>query len=156
MTRFGMHVSLAHPKEYTLIPEIMDVAKANAAKSGGKFEVVKTMDEAFKDADIVYPKSWAPYAVMGKRTELLKKNDTEGLKELEKKCLANNAKFMDWECTEEKMKLTKNGKGLYMHCYQQISLMFLANTVKLQLLYLIDTELKPTKKLVTSHTSSLL
>lgn len=116
MTRFGMHVSLAHPKEYTLIPEIMDVAKKNAEKSGGKFEVCKTMDEAFKGADIVYPKSWAPYAVMGKRTELLKKNDTEGLKELEKKCLANNAKFMDWECTEEKMKLTKNGKGLYMHC----------------------------------------
>ena len=116
MTRFGMHVSLAHPKEYTLIPEIMEVAKNNAEKSGGKFEVVKTMDEAFKDADIVYPKSWAPYAVMGKRTELLKKNDTEGLKQLEKKCLANNAKFMDWECTEKRMKLTKNGKGLYMHC----------------------------------------
>ncbi len=116
MTRFGMHVSLAHPEEYTLIPEIMNVAKNNAEKSGGKFEVVKTMDEAFKDADIVYPKSWAPYAVMGKRTELLKQNDHEGLKELEKKCLANNAKFMDWECTEEKMKLTKNGKGLYMHC----------------------------------------
>ena len=76
----------------------------------------KTMDEAFKDADIVYPKSWAPYAVMQKRTELLKNNDQDGLKDLEKKCLKNNAKFMDWECTEKKMKLTKNGKGLYMHC----------------------------------------
>jgi ornithine carbamoyltransferase len=74
------------------------------------------MDEAFKDADIVYPKSWAPYSVMGKRTQLLRAQDQEGLKVLEKECLANNAKFKDWECTEEKMKLTRGGKALYMHC----------------------------------------
>lgn len=116
MTRFGMDVSLAHPEGYTLIPEVMEVAKANADRTGGKFEVVNSMDVAFKDADIVYPKSWAPYEVMGKRTELLMANDKDGLKALEQKALANNAKFTDWECTEEKMKLTKNGKGLYMHC----------------------------------------
>ncbi|HON89841.1 MAG TPA: knotted carbamoyltransferase YgeW, partial [Spirochaetales bacterium] len=70
----------------------------------------------FKDADIVYPKSWAPYDVMLKRVPLLHAGDQAGLKELEKQCLANNAKFIDWECTEEKMKLTKGGKALYMHC----------------------------------------
>lgn len=42
------------------------------------------MEEAFKDADIVYPKSWAPYKVMEQRTELLRANDHEGLKALEK------------------------------------------------------------------------
>lgn len=41
------------------------------------------MEEAFKDADIVYPKSWAPYKVMEERTELLRANDHEGLKALE-------------------------------------------------------------------------
>ena len=116
MTRFGMEVSLAHPEGYNLIPDVMEVAKKNAAESGGKFSVSNSMEEAFKGADIVYPKSWAPYAVMGKRTELLRKNDHDGLKALEKECLANNAKFKNWECTEDMMKLTKNGKALYMHC----------------------------------------
>jgi ornithine carbamoyltransferase len=74
------------------------------------------MDDAFEGADIVYPKSWAPYEVMQKRVPLLHAGDQAGLKELEKQCLANNAKFKDWECTEEKMKLTKEGKALYMHC----------------------------------------
>ena len=46
----------------------------------------------------------------------MKKSDKDGLKELEKQCLANNAKFMDWECNDKKMKLTKDGEALYMHC----------------------------------------
>lgn len=116
MTRFGMNVSLAHPEGYGLIPDVIEVAKKNASETGGSFSMSNSMDEAFKDADIVYPKSWAPYAVMGKRTGLLRNNDHDGLKALEVECLANNAKFKDWECTEEKMKLTKNGEALYMHC----------------------------------------
>ena len=74
------------------------------------------MEEAFAGADIVYPKSWAPYQVMQKRTDLLNANDKEGLKALEKDCLAHNANFQNWECDEAKMKLTKNGEALYMHC----------------------------------------
>ncbi len=116
MTRFGMDVSLAYPKGYDLIPEVVDVAGKNAKKSGGSFNITHSMDDAFKDADIVYPKSWAPYSVMERRTPLLKANDTEGLKSLEKECLSMNANYKDWECTEEKMKLTKNGEALYMHC----------------------------------------
>jgi ornithine carbamoyltransferase len=38
------------------------------------------------------------------------------LKELEKACLANNARYKSWECDEKKMKITKGGKALYMHC----------------------------------------
>jgi len=116
MTRFGMEVDLAYPEGYTLIPEVVEMAGKQAAVSGGKFRVVNSMDEAFQNADIVYPKSWAPFAVMQRRTDLLKKSDKEGLKSLEQECLANNARFKDWECTEEKMKLTKGGKALYMHC----------------------------------------
>jgi knotted carbamoyltransferase YgeW len=115
-TRFGMDVSLAHPEGYDLIPDVVELSKKQAAASGGKFTHTNSMDAAFKDADIVYPKSWAPYAVMQQRVPLLHSNDTAGLKDLEKKCLENNARFKDWECTEEKMKLTKGGKALYMHC----------------------------------------
>lgn len=116
MTRFGMDVTLAHPEGYDLIPEVVEEAKKNAEASGGSFTQVDSMEDAFKDADIVYPKSWAPYQVMGHRTELLRANDHEGLAALEKECLAQNAKHQDWQCTEELMKVTKEGEALYMHC----------------------------------------
>ena len=116
MTRFGMEVSLAYPEGYELIPEIMETAGTFAEESGGSFNVCNSMDEAFQNADIVYPKSWAPYKVMEQRTKLLRKQDTQGLKDLEKSCLEQNAEHKDWECTEHNMKLTKDGEALYMHC----------------------------------------
>ena len=74
------------------------------------------MAEAFKDADIVYPKSWAPFKAMEKRSELYVKGDQKGIDELEKELLAQNAEHKDWTCSEEMMKLTKDGKALYLHC----------------------------------------
>jgi knotted carbamoyltransferase YgeW len=116
MTRFGMNVTLAHPEGYGLIPDVVELARKNSAKSGGKFAMASSMEEAFRDADVVYPKSWAPYGVMQRRTPLLKQGDKDGLKALEKECLANNAKFKSWECNEAKMKLTRGGNALYLHC----------------------------------------
>jgi len=116
MTRFGMDVTLAHPEGYGLIPDVVALAKKNSTKCGGKFEVVSSMEDAFRGADVVYPKSWAPYAVMQRRTPLLQQGDRDGLKALEKECLANNARFKNWECDAKKMKLTKDGKALYLHC----------------------------------------
>ena len=69
-----------------------------------------------KDADIVYPKSWAPFAAMEKRTDLYAKGDQAGIDDLEQKLLAQNAEHKDWCCTEELMKTTKDGKALYLHC----------------------------------------
>lgn len=109
-------MSPAHPEGYDLIPDVVEVAKNNAKASGDSFRQVTSMEEAFKDADIVYPKSWAPYKVMEERTELLRANDHEGLKALEKQCLAQNAQHKDWHCTEEMMELTRDGEALYMHC----------------------------------------
>ena len=116
MTRYGMDVELAYPEGYDLIPDVLEVAKNNAKTSGGSFKVANSMEDAFKNADIVYPKSWAPYSVMETRTKLLYSNDREGLKDLERSCLVNNARFKNWECDAAKMKLTKNGEALYMHC----------------------------------------
>lgn len=116
MTRMGMDVALAYPQGYDLIPDVVERAKRQAAAAGGRFSVSNSMDEAFAGADIVYPKSWAPFHVMEKRTALLTQGDRTGLTELEKQCLAENAKHKDWECTEAKMKTTKDGRALYMHC----------------------------------------
>jgi knotted carbamoyltransferase YgeW len=116
MTRFGMDVTLAHPEGYEVMPEVEEIANLNAAASGGSFSKAASMGEAFEGADIVYPKSWAPFVAMEKRTDLYGKGDDEGIKALEKELLAQNAQHKDWECTEELMAKTKNGKALYMHC----------------------------------------
>jgi len=118
MTRFGMDVVLAHPEGYDLIPEIVDDAARFAGESGGRFTRVHSMEEAFRDADIVYPKSWAPVTVMEKRTALLRqgKAGESALANLERVCIENNSKYKNWECTEDLMSLTKGGKALYMHC----------------------------------------
>ena len=98
------------------MPEVEEVARKNAAKSGGSFSKTNSMAEAFKDADIVYPKSWAPFAAMEKRTNLYGEGDTDGIKALEKELLAQNAEHKDWCCTEEMMATTRGGKALYLHC----------------------------------------
>jgi knotted carbamoyltransferase YgeW len=116
MTRMGMEVVLAHPKGYELMPEVEEIAKKNAAASGGKYMRTNSMKEAFDNADIVYPKSWASCAAMEKRTDLYGRGDFDGIKKLEKELLTENATHRDWECTEEMMKLTKGGKALYLHC----------------------------------------
>ena len=116
MTRLGMDVTLAYPEGYEVMDEVVEVAKKNAEEFGGKFEITNDMKEAFKDADVVYPKSWAPFKAMEERTELYGNGDFEGIKALEQRLLAQNAEHMDWECTEEMMELTKEGKALYLHC----------------------------------------
>jgi knotted carbamoyltransferase YgeW len=116
MTRFGMNVVLAHPEGYDLVEEPLAAARRFAAQSGGSFSVASSMEEAFKDADIVYPKSWAPVRVMHERTRLLRAGETAKLADLEREALANNARFKSWECTDDLMKLTKDGRALYMHC----------------------------------------
>ncbi|MDY0003324.1 MAG: knotted carbamoyltransferase YgeW [Polyangia bacterium] len=116
MTRFGMDVALAYPEGYDLLPETLEQARAGAAASGGRFTVSHSMAKAFKGADIVYPKSWAPFAVMERRTKLLEQKDDAGLVALEKECLAQNARYKGWECTGAMMKHTRRGKALYMHC----------------------------------------
>ena len=116
MSRFGMEVSLAYPEGYEVMDDVVELAKRQSAESGGSLSVSHDMKEAFRDADIVYPKSWAPFKAMEERTELYGNGDLEGIKALEKRLLAQNANHRDWECTEEMMKLTKGGKALYLHC----------------------------------------
>jgi len=116
MTRMGMEVVLAHPEGYDVLPEVEEVAKANVEKNGGSFTKTNSMKEAFENADIVYPKSWAPFEAMEKRTELYSNRDIAGIDELEKELLKENARYKDWECNEKMMELTKDGKALYLHC----------------------------------------
>ena len=96
LSRFGTNLVLAHPEGYDLIPEIVEIARQNAEKSGGTFEITHDMKAAFVGADVVYPKSWAPMFISARRTEQLKAKDYDGLKVTEKECLELNKKFIDW------------------------------------------------------------
>jgi N-acetylornithine carbamoyltransferase len=99
MTRFGIDVTLAHPPGYELMDDQVELARANAAAAGAKFEIVNDMDAAFQGADVVYPKSWGALPYFAK--------PEEGL-ELSKK-------HRDWICDERRMGLTA-GDSHYMHC----------------------------------------
>ncbi len=99
LTRFGCDVVLAHPPEFKLMSEIVDQARDNAKKFGGGFDVIDDMDEAFKDADVVYPKSWGP---------LLTSTDGQESKRLIEK-------YRSWITDQRRMNLTKED-SIYMHC----------------------------------------
>ena len=116
MSRYGMEVVLAHPEGYEVMPQVEQLAAKQAQESGGSFRRASSMAEAFAGADVVYPKSWASFSAMEERTALYGKGDFDGINALEKRLLAQNAEHKDWECTEELMKTTKDGKAVYLHC----------------------------------------
>ena len=99
MPRFGMDVTVAYPKGYHMMPEVMEKARQFADEAGTKLVETNDMDEAFKDADFLYPKSWGPIMV------------TEDEPEVEAMAAQNTG----WRVTQEKMALAKK-HAVYMHC----------------------------------------
>jgi knotted carbamoyltransferase YgeW len=116
MTRMGMHVRLAHPKGYDLMPDTLKASERYAKESGGSFEVGHDMDAAFEGADIVYPKSWGPYDLMLERVAANQRGDQKRLADIEKRALERNRQYTDWICDERRMGLTAGTGALYMHC----------------------------------------
>jgi N-acetylornithine carbamoyltransferase len=99
MTRYGMHVRLTHPPEFGLQPEIVAQAEENARRSGGSFELLDDFDAGFRDADIVYPKSWGC---------MLTTDDLEESARI-------GAGYTDWIADERRMSLAR-ADAMYLHC----------------------------------------
>ena len=116
LTRFGAHVTLAHPEGYRLMDACTSDAAKNAQATGGSFNVVHSMDAAFDGADVVYPKSWGPYDLMQERVQANQAKDKNAMADIEKRALERNARFKDWICDEKRMARTAGGNALYMHC----------------------------------------
>jgi knotted carbamoyltransferase YgeW len=116
MTRYGAEVVLAHPEGYRLMDDTMQSAARHAAASGGSFRITDSMDDAFRGAHAVYPKSWGPYDLMLERVDANAARDQARMKDIEKRALERNAKFKDWICDERRMALTHRGDAMYMHC----------------------------------------
>jgi ornithine carbamoyltransferase len=100
-----MKVTVAHPKGYEFDDQVIKSCKENASQYNGNFEVVDDMDEAFRDADIVMPKSWLSNDFLPPKNA---KVDLQGGRALA-------AKYKSWKCTDEKLKLCKKD-AIYMHC----------------------------------------
>lgn len=99
MSRYGMNVRLVHPPEFKLMPDIVQQAADNAKASGGSFEIMDDMDTGFKDADILYPKSWGCWVTTEDQAESI---------EIGKK-------YANWITDERRMSLAKDD-AIYMHC----------------------------------------
>lgn len=98
MPRFGLDVVLSHPPEFKLMPEIMDQAREQARKFGTRFEVVDDMDAGFRDADIVYAKSWGAMVHTP--------DEKQGAEII--------AKYSEWITDDRRLRLAKSD-AIYMH-----------------------------------------
>ncbi len=116
LTRSGADVVLAHPPGYRLMDDTLATAHQHAAESGGSFTLTNSMDEAFRGADAVYPKSWGPYDLMLERVAANQARDKVKTGDIERAALERNAGHRDWICDERRMALTNQGKALYLHC----------------------------------------
>ena len=97
-TRFGMNVRLVHPPEFKLMPDVVDLAKENARRSGGSLELMDDFDAGFRGADVVYAKSWGAM--------LTAKDEADGAEII--------ARYADWTTDEARMTLAADD-ALFMH-----------------------------------------
>ncbi|MCY4023600.1 MAG: ornithine carbamoyltransferase [Anaerolineaceae bacterium] len=99
MSRFGMNLRLTHPPEYKLMPDILQQAHDNVRQNGGSLELIDDFDAGFRDADILYPKSWGA---------LLTTDDDEESARI-------GRQYTDWITDERRMALAQD-HAVYMHC----------------------------------------
>jgi ornithine carbamoyltransferase len=97
--RYGIDVTVAHPKEFPLSKDIIERAEKNAEKGGGSLRFTNDMDEAFEGAHIVIPKNWGGFGYYGVQEYL----DNE--EEISKQMKADLEKYHDWICDERRIKL---------------------------------------------------
>ena len=98
-TRMGMDVTLLCPTEdYLLDERYMDWGRQNVAENGGSLTVSHDINSAYRDADVVYAKSWGALPYFGQWENEKPVRD----------------QFKHFIVDEEKMGLTNN--GVFSHC----------------------------------------
>jgi len=68
-SRYGMDITLAHPKGYELDSDIIGIARNNVKEYGGSLTILNDISEAYRDADVVYIKSWGSLKYYGNDRE---------------------------------------------------------------------------------------
>lgn len=98
--RLGMDVVIARPDGYEFDPEDAALLRGVMREAGGVLHTAEDMDEGIAGADVVYAKSWGSLEDFGRRDEEL----------------GRRAGLRDWRLTEERVRTTRNGRGIVMHC----------------------------------------
>ncbi|MGB5894131.1 MAG: ornithine carbamoyltransferase [Ignavibacteriaceae bacterium] len=106
--RFGIDLTIAHPKEFPLSENVIERANKRAVEGSGSLKIVNDMDEAFEGAQIVIPKNWGGFGAYGVQEYL----DNEDKCKMEMK--ENLEKYKSWICDERRIKLAdKNVKLMH-------------------------------------------
>jgi N-acetylornithine carbamoyltransferase len=97
----GMEIVIARPPGYELDPEDTALIRRLAQQSGGEFvHIIDDPDDALVGADAVYVKSWGSVKLFGNPGEEA----------------AQRAGLRDWRLTPGRLRSTRGGKGIVMHC----------------------------------------
>ncbi|MDI6825292.1 MAG: ornithine carbamoyltransferase [Bacillota bacterium] len=94
---FAFHVYLARPAGYDPNEKVMRVAQERARRSGAKLVVTTDIEEAFRDADVVYANTW--HSMGGPEA-----NKEQRLRD-----------FAGYQVNSETLKLAKED-AIFMHC----------------------------------------
>lgn len=101
----GANVTLAHPPEMALDPEIIQQCEDYASASGGAFRITHDFAEGVADAHAVYPKAWCPVDIFQPPVGAYDMDKSQEIFD----------RYQDWKMTEELMD-TADKEAIYMHC----------------------------------------
>ncbi|HEX6105038.1 MAG TPA: N-acetylornithine carbamoyltransferase [Gemmatimonadales bacterium] len=99
--RLGMEIVIARPDGYELDPEDTALVRRIAQQAGGEFvHIIDDPDDALVGADAVYVKSWGSVKLYGRPEEEA----------------AARAGLRDWRLTPGRLRSSRGGRGIVMHC----------------------------------------
>lgn len=97
----GMEIVIARPDGYELDPEDTALIRKITQQQGGEFvHIINDPDEALVGADAVYVKSWGSVKLFGMAEEEA----------------ALRSSLRDWRLTAQRLKSTRQGKAVVLHC----------------------------------------
>jgi N-acetylornithine carbamoyltransferase len=99
--RLGMEIAIARPEGFELDPEDTALVRKVTQQCGGEFvHIIDDPDDALVGADAVYVKSWGSVKLYGRPEEEA----------------AQRAGLRDWRLSAARLRSTRGGKGIVMHC----------------------------------------
>jgi N-acetylornithine carbamoyltransferase len=97
----GMEIAIARPDGYELDPDDTALIRKIAQAQGGEFvHIINDPDEATVGADVIYAKAWGSVKLYDQPAEEA----------------ALRATLTDWKLNKRRLRSSREGKALVMHC----------------------------------------
>jgi len=115
LTRFGMHITLAHPPGYELPEEAISNAQKSSATSKGKLKLSNRFKKSMKEADVVYLIPWSEQEELVTEDDVSKLENenlqlSDGLEQEEKSGFIAEK----WILTPKRKHLAKEGQAIFL------------------------------------------